>query len=313
MPTIGRLDSHNTWISFWGALQVERKTGDGAVRFHVPTTRRHVLVAFDVGSQFSGVDGVVSTGANYKHTIHRNSPLFQQGISRTVDIVRSVGELVIYIDGVKFTSWHDNEGSIPSGNGLIGGERNLILAALENNIVEYQKVELLPGVLDQDIAPSSTNVGGTTPARAVVPPENALTTAEATVRDVFADEYASAKKPAERTDLATKLLKVGLETTDDLASRFVTIRSARNVAVKGGNVDLAFRALGSLSESFDLDVLAEQVGLVVDFSKVVLTDEESTKLKSRIAQLRRWAFSEDRYPLAITLNQTAKNLDQVGG
>lgn len=149
------------------------------------------------------------------------------------------------------------------------------------------------------------------PVRSAVPPPDSLADAEEIVRSVFADEYASAKQPAEKSNLAAELLEVGLGTTDEMASRFVTLRSARNVAVEGGDVDLAFRAFDALSESFEIDVLAEQVRLVVDLSKVSLSDSEGSKLRSRIVELRRWAFREDRYPLANTLNQTAKQFEKA--
>ena len=130
-------------------MTIKRKTGDEAIIFHVPTTRRHVEVGFDLAKRFNGVDGVESIGTNYKRSVIRNPPIFQRGVPRTVDIFRSVGSLVIYLDGVKFTSWRDSEGSIPSGNGLIGGERRLILGGFEGNVVEYQKVELIPDDLDR--------------------------------------------------------------------------------------------------------------------------------------------------------------------
>lgn len=149
------------------------------------------------------------------------------------------------------------------------------------------------------------------PVRLAVPPPDALATAEASVRSIFADEYASTKTPAEKVNLASKLLQVGSDTHDDMASRFVTIRSARNVAVESGNIDLALRAFDSLSKSFDLDVLAEHVRLLVDLSKVSLSDGEATKLRSQIIELRGRAFSDDRYPLAMTLNQTAKQLGKA--
>ncbi|MBI2478803.1 MAG: hypothetical protein HYV60_09260, partial [Planctomycetia bacterium] len=172
-------------------------------------------------------------------------------------------------------------------------------------------VELLPIDADHDLAISSVEASSTVPARAVVPSVAVLATAEATVRSVFADEYVSSKTPAEKSELAAKLLQIGLDTTDDTASRFVTLRSARNVAVEGGHVDLAFHAVDAMNESFEMDTLAEQVRLAEDLAKASLNDEETTKIKHRVVELREQAFDRDLYPVAVSLNNLSRGLGKA--
>ncbi len=170
-----------------------------------------------------------------------------------------------------------------------------------------------------DARPQASAEGGTPPAepteaietrsaRSEVPSLDSLATAEATVRSIFADEYASAKTPLEKTDLAGRLLNIGLDTHDDMASRFVTLRSARNVAVEGGNVDLSFRAIDALLDSFEMDGLAEQARLAGDLVKVSLNDEEVTKLKLRLVELREQAFDRDDYAIAAKLNDLGRGM-----
>ncbi|OWK40529.1 hypothetical protein [Fimbriiglobus ruber] len=73
--------------------------------------------------------------------------------------------------------------------------------------------------------------------------------AEKVVRDLFKAEYAK-KKPADHIELAKKLLKIGDETTNDPATKFVVYRDARNWAARGGDVPLALAVARSLSQAF---------------------------------------------------------------
>src|SRR5438045_5631973 len=47
--------------------------------------------------------------------------------------------------------------------------------------------------------------------------------------DLYKDEYAK-KSPADQTALSQKLLQKGIETNDDLPSKFVLLKEARDVA-----------------------------------------------------------------------------------
>ena len=93
----------------------------------------------------SGVNGVVSSGVNYQRVAHiRNSALFETTKPRTVDVIRRDDSLDIYLDEVPFFSWSDNMGKTPTQDRYVSGKRRLILGGYQDNIVEYQKVELLP-------------------------------------------------------------------------------------------------------------------------------------------------------------------------
>ncbi len=148
-------------------------------------------------------------------------------------------------------------------------------------------------------------------SRIEIPDSDAIANAELAVRSIFADDYARTKQPVEKIEFAERLLQIGLDTNDDMASRFVTIRSARNVAAEGGNVDLAFRALDALTDSFELNTLAEQARLIEELAKAKLNDDETAMLKHRLVELRGQAFDGDDFMVAGNLNDLARGIGKA--
>jgi len=78
--------------------------------------------------------------------------------------------------------------------------------------------------------------------------------AEATVRDIFKADYAS-RDPKARAAFAKKLLQTGIETTDNLAARYVLFREAADIAARAGDIGTCTRAIAETAASFDIDEL----------------------------------------------------------
>lgn len=206
----------------------------------------------------------------------------------------------------------DKTSSIVEPDNFEGREHAMVIRSHSGTIADCSAGTRLAFICEWDLG-SETVAGHPVQElskiqRKAIPPAEIIAKAASTVRQVFAAEYAAAKKPLEKTDFATKLLQVGLDTNDDLASRYVVIRSARNIAMEAGDVDLAFRAMDALYDSFEIDLLAEQAQLVADLAEASLTDKELAKLKPRVAYLRQQAFSADNYSIAGRMNQIARVL-----
>ncbi|OAI55138.1 hypothetical protein AYO44_00030 [Planctomycetaceae bacterium SCGC AG-212-F19] len=79
--------------------------------------------------------------------------------------------------------------------------------------------------------------------------------AEKVIKDNFKAEYAR-KKPAEMAEFAGKLLQEGLDTKDNPAARYVLFREARDLAVQGGDLDTALRAVEELEKNYAVPATA---------------------------------------------------------
>jgi hypothetical protein len=61
------------------------------------------------------------------------------------------------------------------------------------------------------------------------------------VKELFKDEYAK-KSPADQLALARKMIQGGVESGDDLVTKFVLLKEARDLAVAAADPEIAFRA-----------------------------------------------------------------------
>lgn len=84
------------------------------------------------------------------------------------------------------------------------------------------------------------------------PPADAQKETLRLLKQVFKDDYAR-REPAQVRDFARKLLEQGVATKDDLPSRFVMIREARDLAVAAGDAETVHRACLALEQSFTVD------------------------------------------------------------
>jgi hypothetical protein len=89
--------------------------------------------------------------------------------------------------------------------------------------------------------------------RAPVPPAAELKRAEGAVRELFKEEYKS-KDPEARRGLAQKLRAEAKDAKNDLTTRYVLLRDARDFAAEAADLELAFDAIDALGALFDVKV-----------------------------------------------------------
>ncbi len=92
------------------------------------------------------------------------------------------------------------------------------------------------------------------PALPAPPSTAAQTAAEKLIKDVYKAEFTKTAT-SDKEALATKLLEEGKSTNSDMASKFVLLRDARDLASEAGDVDTAMAAVDALAESFAVDVV----------------------------------------------------------
>lgn len=150
-----------------------------------------------------------------------------------------------------------------------------------------------------------------------VPSESELTAASELVRQVYSQDLSEATTSQQKNDLARQMVRVAAE-TDDQASRFILLRSARNIAIGTGDVNHAMQFTNSLVNNFDIDAIEERTNCltkvsqsltspaqVVDFGAAVLPVVEE------MVDQGLFVNATELLQLAHTAMQGSRNADQI--
>jgi hypothetical protein len=97
-------------------------------------------------------------------------------------------------------------------------------------------------------------------ARRPVPDQANQAKALAEVKELFRPY--PALKPAERAEIARKMIAQAEQTKDDPAARFVLLREAKDLASAAGDYGLAFKAIDEQAQSFTVDAVEQKLVLL---------------------------------------------------
>ena len=117
--------------------------------------------------------------------------------------------------------------------------------------------------------------------RRPVPDAAALRESEKLIRDLFKEEYAKKTGP-DKVALARKLMELADQTKDDPPGRFVLLREARDLAIGGGNLTLAFAATDEAVREFDIDGAALKGAALVAIGQTLMAPDEIKSAAVRI-------------------------------
>ncbi|MCI0358505.1 MAG: hypothetical protein L0211_08485, partial [Planctomycetaceae bacterium] len=95
-------------------------------------------------------------------------------------------------------------------------------------------------------------------ARSPVPDVTALDKARQTVKEIYAEKFAAAKLPEQKSALAATIFKQGLDTTNDPAGQYVLLDTARRMAEQAGDLELSLKVCKHLADSFAVEVFPLQ-------------------------------------------------------
>ncbi|MGA2617200.1 MAG: RICIN domain-containing protein [Thermoguttaceae bacterium] len=133
-----------------------------------------------------------------------------------------------------------------------------------------------------------------------LPVPDAKAQAEATklVREVYGDEYSSAKSAEQKKTLAKKLIQKASETKDDSASKFVLLKIAKDVATQALDGQTTFQAIDNMAESFQTNSLEMKVAVLTVFAKKASTAADHKSLAEQSLVLTDQAVASDDFDLA---------------
>ena len=86
-----------------------------------------------------------------------------------------------------------------------------------------------------------------------IPSDTALKQKVVLVSEVYKPDYEAAKKPADRIELAKKMILDGDATTDDPVGKFVLYRIARDIAAQQGDLATALDAIERIDEKYEIE------------------------------------------------------------
>jgi WD40 repeat protein len=141
--------------------------------------------------------------------------------------------------------------------------------------------------------------------RVSVPGESDQRAAERLLRELFRDEYAR-RMPADKADLAAKLLQKGLETTDDRAARYVALREARDLAAEGGDLTTALAALEELAKGYTIDLFEAKIALLAAAAKAIETPAGNKALVEQYMELFDMALAAEKFDAATEVLSRAE-------
>lgn len=148
---------------------------------------------------------------------------------------------------------------------------------------------------------ATVSIGADPVAKLPLPDEAAQAKARMIVSEVYKSDYDKAKTPAQKIELATKLLKDGLATKDDIAARFVLFRIARDIAAQQGDLRTALEAISVIGKEFDADVLQMQAEAATTSVSVLKTTKDFRTVGDLLVPLIDTAVAADRFELAKSL------------
>lgn len=182
-----------------------------------------------------------------------------------------------------------------------------------------------PGPMGTDPRPDPGPLPGTqgevmpgelTPAivRKPVPDAAAITAATELIKDLFKAEYAAARKPEQKVELAGKLYDQATKTGDDPAAAYVLLEEARDLATAGGDLKIALQAVAKLSDDYDVDgpqLFADALAkLVAAGSK---SPEHARAWCDAAQQAIDRAAAVDRYDLGVKIARSANPVARKTG
>ncbi len=140
------------------------------------------------------------------------------------------------------------------------------------------------------------------PSKWAPPDEAARQKALKTVEDVFKDEIAAAKTPAQRRGLAAKLLAAAAE-ADAAAERWVLLSLARDMASQAGDLETALRAADATAESFKVEGLPLKVEALEAATRSGALADQQKALAEAAVSLAEEALVGDDFETASRLNR----------
>jgi tetratricopeptide (TPR) repeat protein len=176
-----------------------------------------------------------------------------------------------------------------------------------------------PAVLLPPAAPLKPGPAVAVPAKPAPPPAAkapepdaaSQKEAEAKIREILKADYAK-RAPADLQALAGKLIRMGMETRDDPAARYVLLREGRDLAAQGGDTATALKAIDQMEKSYEVDALGMKTAALATAGRAARTPEAALQVAHAYLALMEEAEAADQYDAAAALAGKAESAARQG-
>jgi WD40 repeat protein len=151
------------------------------------------------------------------------------------------------------------------------------------------------------VRPHLTNAMEDPPAKVAVPSKEDQHEASKLVEEVYKDDFDAAKKPSKRAEIAKKLLKEGIETSDSLDGKYVLLTHSLKFAIDAGDATTAVLALDELAKFFEVDELAVRSEALQMLTKHIASSAQADTVIISVKRSTDQAIFEDRLEIAERL------------
>ncbi|MDP6554792.1 MAG: hypothetical protein QGG71_09005 [Pirellulaceae bacterium] len=151
------------------------------------------------------------------------------------------------------------------------------------------------------------------PGRLPVPDKADLAAAKALVKELYQPEYEQAETLEQKAAVARKLLVAAQDPGNDANGRYAMLGVARIMAVQAGDADTAMRAIDILDRHFEVDALVLKQAALQAWAKMPMAKERRAELAKRIPPIAEEAVQQERYDIASSLLQLARDTARRAG
>jgi hypothetical protein len=160
----------------------------------------------------------------------------------------------------------------------------------------------VPSVADDEPASTPKTVKPLTPLvnkKLAVPTESELSTARATIKKIYAEEYKQAKSTEDRRKLAQKLLANSHEVGEDHIAEYELLRISRDLFAQNGELAQALKANSQLELRFEINIPRMRLETFKLFQKSPDALMKDKELAKEAKQLVRLAVDQDEFDVAL--------------
>tara|TARA_R110002049_G_scaffold72490_2_gene187046 strand:+ start:23917 stop:26028 length:2112 start_codon:yes stop_codon:yes gene_type:complete len=137
-------------------------------------------------------------------------------------------------------------------------------------------------------------------AKREVPPAAKLQAASELVREVYRKRFEAATTAKEMSEVAKQIFGDANATLDDPVSRYVMLRSAREIAIRAGDVPTTLAAVNAMTESYMIDGADERTEALIAALRTS-NREPSVEIQQVVYSLAQQWMDADRYESAIAV------------
>jgi serine/threonine protein kinase len=140
-----------------------------------------------------------------------------------------------------------------------------------------------------------------------VPSENARSRASQLMRDTFEADLAQASTPAEKSELATRLLSVATEIKDDLAGRYVILEEVTGLAMDAGDFAMGLDAIDRMARSFAIEPWSKKYDWLAACADTAKTSGQRRAAATEVFELAKEAYEASQFEHADRLCTLAES------